>query len=177
MHHDQNARIQQLHNLMKRVKNIDTSVDISDTKIRFATLDQNAKKPTKTNLTDAGWDLYASEDVSIPAGTRATIKTGIALQIPNEWVGLIWPRSGLSVKKGADILAGVIDSGYRGEVLVCLHNTNPYSEYAMGQDIKIKKGDRIAQILFQQVPDIQLIEVENLTNSDRGESGFGSSGA
>ena len=136
MHHDQKARIDQLHGLIERVKNIDVSVDISDIKVRFSILNKNAKKPTKTNLTDAGWDLYASEDVVVRAGTRNTIKTGIALQIPNEWVGLIWPRSGLSVKKGADVLAGVIDSGYRGEILVCLQNTNPYSEYGMGQDIR-----------------------------------------
>ena len=175
--HDQNARMKQLHELTERVKNIDTSLDISNIKVRFTVLNTNAQKPTKTNLSDAGWDLYSCEDSTIEAGTRATIKTGIALQIPNEWVGLIWPRSGLSVKQGSDVLAGVIDSGYRGEIMVCLQNTNPYSEYGVGKDITIKKGDRIAQILFQYVPDIQLIEVDTLTNSDRGGSGFGSSGA
>ena len=102
----------------------------------------------------------------------------MSLQIPEGWVGLIWPRSGLSVKNGADILAGVIDSGYRGEVLVCLHNTN-HGIPLLSDDnlnIKIKKGDRIAQILFQQVPEVSMVEVDDLSSSERGDKGFGSSG-
>lgn len=178
MSKDHEARAKQLEDLMNRVKNIDTSPE-SDfyEKIRFKCLSSHCKAPTRANLSDAGWDLYASEDTIVPAGDRALVKTGIALQIPNEWVGLVWPRSGMAVKDGIDVMAGVIDSGYRGEVLVCLFNTNPQNEYGLGKDLRINKGDRIAQILFQQVPDVELIEVENLTMSDRGEAGIGSTGA
>ncbi len=172
--HDQIARMEQLLN---RVKGIDTSVDISNPKVRFKAMSENANKPTRSNLSDAGWDLYSSEDTVVPAGGRSLVKTGIALQIPDEWVGLVWPRSGLSVKSGIDVLAGVIDSGYRGEVMVCLFNTNPINDYGMGNDVRIEKGDRIAQILFQQVPDVELVEVDNLTPSDRGTNGIGSTGA
>lgn len=175
--HDNNARMQQLQDLMNKVKKIDAGIDISDTKVRFKKISTNAQGPTRSNLSDAGWDLYASETSIVPAGGRALVKTGISLQIPDEWVGLIWPRSGLSVKSGIDVLAGVIDSGYRGEIMVCLFNTNPHNEYGMGQDIRIEIGDRIAQILFQQVPDIEMVQVDSLTSSDRGENGIGSTGA
>jgi dUTP pyrophosphatase len=98
-----------------------------------------------------------------------TYRTGLSFEIPEGYVGLVWPRSGLSIKEGVDVLAGVVDSGYRGEVMVCLLNTGV-------RYVKIKEGDRIAQILFQEVPEFQLQEVEILQNSDRGEGGFGSSG-
>jgi dUTP pyrophosphatase len=93
----------------------------------------------------------------------------VSFEIPEGYVGLVWPRSGLSVKRGIDVLAGVIDSGYRGEVRVCLYNTSH-------DWLEVKEGDRIAQILFQEVPQFQLQEVDILQNSDRGEGGFGSSG-
>ena len=83
--------------------------------------------------------------------------------------GLIWPRSGLSVKKGIDVLAGVVDSGYRGEIMVCLYNTS-------NEDVEIKSGDRIAQIIFQEVPVISLLLRDELETSQRGSNGFGSTG-
>lgn len=132
-------------------------------------LTQDAIIPTKANNTDAGWDLYSSEEKTILAKNRAIIKTGISVEIPEEHVGLIWPRSGLSVKQGIDVLAGVVDSGYRGEIMVCLYNTS-------NDDVFLSKGSRIAQILFQEVPSMILIEAQELTNSDRGKQGFGSSG-
>ena len=88
-------------------------------------------------------------------------------------VGLIWPRSGLAVKKGIDVFAGVVDSGYRGEVKVCLFNAG--SVWSV-PSVSIAKGDRIAQILFQPVPSFQLQEVDSLSTTQRGEGGFGSSG-
>jgi dUTP pyrophosphatase len=132
-------------------------------------LDNNAKTPTRANEFDAGFDLYSSEDRLIKPKTREVIRTSIALEIPNGLAGLIWPRSGLSVKQGIDVLAGVIDSGYRGEIMVCLLNTSDYS-------VNISNGDRVAQILFQVVPDIQLSVRQSLSVSERGEKGFGSSG-
>ncbi len=89
--------------------------------------------------------------------------------MPENMAGLIWPRSGLSVKKGIDVLAGVVDSGYRGEIMVCLYNTS-------NEDVEIKRGDRIAQIIFQEVPAISLLLREELETSQRGSGGFGSTG-
>lgn len=126
--------------------------------------------PTKANNTDAGWDLYSIEDCVIPPKQRKTINTGVVLQIPEHMAGLIWPRSGLSVKKGLDVLAGVVDAGYRGEVMVCLYNTSFSS-------VNIQTGDRIAQIIFQEVPRVTMKVLETLGSSQRGDKGFGSSGS
>ncbi|NDB57163.1 dUTP diphosphatase [bacterium] len=132
-------------------------------------LDNNAKIPTRANINDAGWDLYSTSEVVIPPKQRKTVNTGIALQMPEHMAGLIWPRSGLSVKQGIDVLAGVVDSGYRGEIMVCLYNTSD-------EDVIIHIGDRIAQIIFQEVPRVTM-EVQNtLGSSQRGDNGFGSSG-
>ena len=133
-------------------------------------LSDKATTPTKAHTQDAGWDLYSSEDVvRIPPKTRYTVKTDIALEMPTYFAGLIWPRSGLSVKNGVDVLAGVVDSGYRGEIMVCLYNTGD-------KDVLIKHGDRIAQIIFQEVPAISLLLREELETSQRGSNGFGSTG-
>jgi len=140
-------------------------------KLKVKLLSNLAKLPTKTNELDAGWDLYSTQQVTIAPGCRQLISTGIALEIPPGYVGLIWPRSGLSVKKGCDVLAGVIDSPYRGEIKVCLQNCDKI------ENIEINPGDRIAQILFQQVPQFQLILAEELSDTHRGDGGFGSSGA
>lgn len=132
-------------------------------------LEKNAIIPTKANANDAGWDLYSIVDIVIPSKQRNTVKTGIALEIPEHMAGLIWPRSGLSVKKGIDVLAGVIDSGYRGEIMVCLYNTSD-------EHVSINRGDRIAQIIFQEVPCVMMLHQEGLGSSQRGDNGFGSSG-
>lgn len=132
-------------------------------------LDDNAKVPTKANENDAGFDLYSILDTVIPPKQRKTVRTGIALQMPDHLAGLIWPRSGLSVKQGIDVLAGVVDSGYRGEIMVCLYNT---SDEVVG----INTGDRIAQIIFQEVPRVSMEVHETLGSSQRGDNGFGSSG-
>ncbi len=172
-------KIEEATRLLNQLKDIEAELGSSSIKVRMKILSPDAIKPTKTNLSDAGWDLYALQDYTIKAGQRRTIKTGISFQIPEGWVGLIWPRSGLSVKRGLDILAGVIDAGYRGEIMVCLNNTNVGMPLFRDDDIdvEIKKGDRIAQILFQQVPEINMVEVNDLTSSDRGDKGFGSSGS
>ena len=132
-------------------------------------LNDEATTPTKAHRTDAGYDLYASEDAVVVGRQRTTIKTGVSFEMPDGLAGLIWPRSGLSVKKGLDVLAGVVDSGYRGEVMVCLYNTSD-------EDVEIKRGDRIAQIIFQEVPAISLLLREELETSQRGSNGFGSTG-
>ena len=135
-------------------------------------LTESSQLPTQANPSDAGWDLYADEDVKIWPGETKLISTGISLEIPDGYVGLIWDRSSMGVK-GIHRHAGVIDSGYRGEVKVCLHNSNP--EEAKNNYV-IETGDRIAQIIIQQAPVFEIREVKNLEEGDRGNNGFGSSG-
>lgn len=138
--------------------------------INIKKLNTNAIKPTQSNASDAGWDLYSSEEMThIQPGCRALIKTGISMEIPEGFAGLIWPRSGLAVKSGIDVFAGVVDAGYRGEVGVCLFNSSQ-------QEVQIKRGDRIAQILFQPIPQFSLVESTELTDTKRGSGGFGSTG-
>ena len=137
--------------------------------VQVKLLNEEATKPTKAHRSDAGYDLYASEDAVIVGRQRTIIKTGVSFEMGEGLAGLFWPRSGLSVKKGLDVLAGVIDSGYRGEVMVCLYNTSD-------EDVEINCGDRIAQIIFQEVPLVSLIESEELETSQRGSNGFGSTG-
>ena len=132
-------------------------------------LDEDAIIPTKANRSDAGYDLYAFHGTILQKHAHKLIKTGISMAIPEGYVGLIWPRSGMAYKHGIDVFAGVIDSSYRGEIGVVLYNSQ-YSNYS------IEKGDRIAQILFQKVEDFDLHVVENLDDTSRGVGGFGSSG-
>jgi len=139
-------------------------------RLRVKKLDPEAIIPTKANRTDAGYDLYALEDIEVPAINHKLIKTGISIAIPVGYVGLIWPRSGLAYKNGIDVFAGVIDAGYRGDVGVILYNSRVNDHY------QVKKGDRIAQILFQKVKTFDLVEVDDLDDSQRGQGGFGSSG-
>jgi dUTP pyrophosphatase len=137
--------------------------------VSYKLLTESAQMPCKAHPTDAGFDLFADHDAWVFAKERNTIKTGISFDMPENMAGLIWPRSGLSVKKGIDVLAGVVDSGYRGEIMVCLYNTSE-------EDVKINCGDRIAQIIFQEVPAISLLLREELETSQRGSDGFGSTG-
>lgn len=138
--------------------------------VKISILDEAGSIPTKAHEGDAGFDLYAAHNVLLGPSCRDIVHTGIALDMPEHLTGLIWPRSGLAVKQGIDVLAGVIDSGYRGEVMVCLLNTS-------GNDvITIDKGDRIAQLIFQEVLDVKLTLSGTLSASQRGGNGFGSSG-
>lgn len=132
-------------------------------------LDQNAILPTKAYKTDAGYDLYSTEYRVIGPQERRLVSTGIHMEIPEGYAGLIWPRSGLSAKKGIDVLAGVIDHGYTGEIKVCLLNTGD-------EDFGVSAGDKIAQILIQPIYCVELVQVSSLDESSRGEKGFGSSG-
>lgn len=132
-------------------------------------LEAPAKLPTYAYDGDAGLDIYALEAVSLPAAARVSVRTGIALAIPEGYVGLICDRSGLAAKYGIHHLAGVIDSGYRGEVIVVLLNTS-------ATDYKIAAGDKIAQLLVQPVEQVEVIAVSHLPDSPRAESGFGSTG-
>jgi dUTP pyrophosphatase len=133
-------------------------------------LTETAKLPDKANLFDAGLDLYCDEElVSLAPGERKLVSTGIAMEIPKTYVGLIWPRSGHAVKGGIDTMAGVIDSSYRGEVKVLLVNHD-------GKVQLFRKGDKIAQILIQKIDDFTPIAYNDLSGTSRGDKGFGSSG-
>ena len=137
--------------------------------IKFKKDTEDTTIPTKGHVSDAGWDLYSNEECYIAANTRKLVDTGIRLEIPDGYVGLIWPRSGLAVNEGIDVFAGVIDSGYRGVIKVCLYNSSE-------EGVEIKKGDRIAQILFQEIPCFNIEEIDDLSDSERKEGGFGSTG-
>jgi len=164
------------HDYVTRMKMRDLNSSQTIGRLRAATtvkakkLDPEAVVPTKSHQSDAGWDLYALEDGEIEPKDKTLIKTGIALEIPIGTAGLIWPRSGLAVKSGIDVFAGVVDSGYRGDVGVCLYNSSE-------SVFKFKKGDRIAQILFQNIPNFKIQETSELDCTPRGEGGFGSSGS
>ena len=117
----------------------------------------------------AGADLRASGDTVLEPGARAAVATGVRLEIPPGHVGLVWPRSGLAVRHGIDTMAGVIDSDYRGEVLVVLVNHG-------AEPVRIAAGDRIAQLLFQKVERARLVAADTLDATNRGSGGFGSTG-
>ena len=121
---------------------------------------------------DAGADLRSSQAIVIQPGERATVSTGIAIALPAGYVGLVHSRSGLAAKNGIMVLnsPGTIDAGYRGEIKVTLLNTDKTEQF------EIKVGDRIAQLLIQQVEQARFIQVEFLPDSNRGDGGFGSTG-
>ena len=125
--------------------------------------------PKYVHYGDAGADLIASEKTVIRARGRSLVGTGIRLEIPEGHVGLIWPRSGLAIKNGIDCGAGVVDSCYRGEIKVLLFNHSD-------TEFQIEPGDRIAQILIQKVERVQFIPVNELSETNRSEKGFGSTG-
>jgi len=135
--------------------------------------DSDLPLPAYAKAGDAGADLVANENVMLPpAGGRALISTGIAIAIPEGYAGFVQPRSGLAAKHGVTCLntPGLIDSGYRGELKVLLINTDPETPF------EVVKGERIAQLVIQRVESVEFIEVEALSDSDRGSGGFGSTG-
>lgn len=127
--------------------------------------------PARATPGSAGFDLRAAEDLTIPPGEWRVVPTGIALAIPDGWEAQVRPRSGLAVKHGVTVLnaPGTIDSDYRGEIKVPLIN------HALAPFVVIR-GERIAQILFAQVPSVELRRVDELPDGQRGDRGFGSTG-
>ena len=135
-------------------------------------LSSRACLPTQAHHGDAGFDLYALEAGTIPAGERAAVATGIAIELPERHAGLVLPRSGLAAEHGIALVnaPGLIDQGYRGEVRVLLLNTDPR------KDFSYRAGDRIAQLLITRVEVPDIVEVDELAETKRGEAGFGSTG-
>lgn len=137
-------------------------------------LRDGATIPRRNNVGDAGYDVYADAEFTIPPGQRAKITTGVAIQIPSDCYARIAPRSGLALHNGVDVLGGVVDSSYRGEIQVILinHGTTPF---------KVDAGARVAQLIFERIytpPVLVALPPAEFYASEtaRGEKGFGSSG-
>ncbi len=137
-------------------------------KLKVKKMNPDAKLPLYGHKGDAGMDLFSSSEYVLRKGEVYAVPTGIKVEIPMGYVGLIWDKSGVSLK-GVHRLAGVVDAGYRGEIKVVMVN--------LGQDpFVIDKGMKIAQLLIQPIVEVEVEEVEDLEDSSRGEGGFGSTG-
>jgi dUTP pyrophosphatase len=138
--------------------------------INIKKLSDNAIIPTQGTRFAAGYDLYAAEDALVNKGCRKLIKTNISMEIFPGYYGRIAPRSGLAYKNGIDVLAGVIDCDYRGDIGVILYNTDKDIDFI------VKKGDRIAQIIFEACYSVNFNETNTLDNTVREDGGFGWTG-
>jgi dUTP pyrophosphatase len=143
--------------------------------VPFRRLCAEAREPERAHARDAGYDLRAVEEVSLPPGGRALVRTGISLAIPQGYAGLVLPRSGLAMRHGVAPVntPGLIDSGYRGEVMVPLINHDPEETF------RVERGMRVAQLVLTRAEDVIFAEVEVLEagTDGREERGFGSSGS
>ena len=143
-----------------------------DIQVKIKRLDPELPLPRYANPGDAGLDLYSAIDVVIEPMRRVMIPTGVAIALPEGYAGFVQPRSGLAAKKGLSIVntPGLVDSGYRGELKVIAINTDA------DEPITIARGERVAQLVVQRVPAVELVEVDELDATERGEGGFGSTG-
>lgn len=141
----------------------------SNMKLKIKRLHPDAIIPKHAHATDAGMDLFAIDAFEMTPNERKSISIGIAIEIPVGHVGLIWDKSGLSHKYGIKTFGGVIDSGYRGELHVGLMNL-------ANESFKFEKGHKVAQLLIQKVENVEFEEVDELSQTDRGSGGFGSTG-
>ena len=141
-------------------------------RLRYRRLAEGATAPSRAHEGDAGLDLHAVEAARIGPGERASVGTGIAVEIPEGHAGFVVPRSGLAVRHGISVVnaPGIIDAGYRGELRVLLLNTDRSEPYA------VAVGERIAQLLVVAVAAPELVEADELAESARGDGGFGSTG-
>lgn len=137
--------------------------------LKIKKLHAGAQMPTYAHEGDAGLDLIAVQSLTIPAGGRVVVPVGIAVEIPDGFVGLVWDKSGLATIHGLKTVGGVIDSGYRGELKVGVVNLNK-------EDYVIDAGQKIAQLLIQRIERVTVLEVAELSGTVRGEGGFGSTG-
>jgi dUTP pyrophosphatase len=143
------------------------------TKILIKRLDPTVPLPSYAKAGDAGADLATRIDFTINPGERILVPTGISIALPNGYVALVHPRSGLAIKHGISMVntPGTVDAGYRGELQVILIN------HDLTQPVSFKKGDRIAQLVIQRVERADFVEVSDLPGSDRSSGGFGSTGS
>ena len=141
-------------------------------KVLVTRLDPELPLPKYAKGGDAGADIVSRIDITLAPGERALVPTGISIALPDGYVCLVHPRSGLAIKHGVTMVnaPGTVDAGYRGELQVILIN------HDLKESVHFKRGDRIAQLVFQQVERAEFIEVQSLPGSGRAESGFGSTG-
>lgn len=146
---------------------------MSDLTVNIKRLDPSVELPTYAYEGDAGLDLRSNETIDIHPFERVLIPTGLAIALPDGYAGFVQPRSGMALKRGLTIAntPGLIDAHYRGELKVIAVNIDAH------ETIHIERGERIAQLVIQQVPVVHLNEVEELDQTDRGCGGFGSSGS
>lgn len=149
-----------------------TDPTTTDVVIPIRRLDPDLPLPAYAHPGDAGADLVAAEDAELAPGQRVKVRTGIAVAIPDGYVGLVHPRSGLAARLGVTVLnaPGTVDAGYRGEILVILVNHDPVNT------VKISRGDRIAQLVVQRVERASFHVVDDLGDTARGAGGHGSTG-
>lgn len=138
-------------------------------KIKIKKLDPDVKIPSYAHPGDAGMDMYAGETVTVLPGEVGKIKSGLSIEVPEGYVGLLWDKSGLSINHGIKTLSGVLDSGYRGEVVYGVINLGKES-------YTFEKGSKVTQMLIQPVERAEIEEVDKLSESSRGSGGFGSTG-
>ena len=138
--------------------------------LRIKKLSPNAIIPTRGSGDAVGYDLYSTDSVVVPQTHRALVGTGIAMVLPNGVYGRVAPRSGLAVKHGIQVGAGVVDPDYTGEVKVVLFNHGD-------KDFEVKKGDRVAQLILERCETPEVEEVGTVEDTERGAGGFGSTGA
>ena len=145
---------------------------MTNIEIEFTLLHELAQAPRYAHPGDAGADLVCVEDVKLAPGERALVATGLAIALPDGYVGLVHPRSGLAIKQGIGIVntPGTIDSGYRGELKICLINLDP------NKSVQLPAGSRIAQLVIQEVITAAFTQVETLNETARSDGGFGSTG-
>ena len=138
-------------------------------KLKIKKLHQDAKLPTHGHPRDAGVDFYTVEDVVFPPGKQEKIYTGIALEIPEGYVGLIWDKSSISFNLGLKVMGGVVDASYRGEIIMNLLNTSE-------KEVLLPKGHKIAQMIIQKFEHCDIVEVSELSETVRGHGREGSTG-
>jgi dUTP pyrophosphatase len=156
---------------MHPIRSLDSSQpENSETQqLSFKRLDQRALLPTRGSASSAGLDLYSIEDVALAPKQRALVSTGLAVAIPEGYYGRVAPRSGLAVKNGLDVLAGVIDADYRGEIRCAVYNTGD-------ETINLPAQSKICQLIIEKIITPTPVWAEEISDTDRGEGGFGSTG-
>jgi dUTP pyrophosphatase len=137
--------------------------------LKVKKLKEGAKLPTKGHPGDAGIDFYAVEEVVFLAGAQMRVHTGVAIEIPEGHVGLIWDKSSISFNQGLKVMGGVIDAGFRGELVMSLYNTTNETQ-------TLPKGHKIAQMIIQKFEDCDIVEVSELSDTVRGAGREGSTG-
>ena len=137
--------------------------------IKVKKLHKDAKLPTHGHPGDAGMDFYAVESVHLPALGQVQVRTGVAVEIPEGCVGLIWDKSSISFKHGLKVMGGVIDASYRGEIIMSMKNLSD-------QDFTLEQGHKIAQMIIQKFEYCDILEVDKLSETVRGEGREGSTG-